>query len=288
MRFFLMIVALLPLLSACGNPVSEPNPTQPAGTHSHGGGHHGAITSLGTVQIAGNGFAVARHGVCEPGKEAAFVMTPLEAAEHPPISLWIEDPDGKQISAGATNEHTGGDLHFHARPKGNPARLAIQSEGETDVSYLDLRSKGAPTHDGIAAPLVNSKGDLEGWIELKLHDDKGDLELWISTDGEMKTPLDLPIASTLSILFQSHDKKLVQLRPRNTDQNEDEGGTANNRGGQTNYFIFPGDTGTDAKWLMGHSFRGIVSVAFERGGKPLQTDLFVLTPHTHGAQGHQH
>ena len=286
MRTSLLCFALLSILAACGD--SEPqSPAPQANAHSHASGHHGAITSLGTIQVDGVGFAVARHGVCETGKEAAFVITCLSADSSPALTLWVEDANGRQINTGAKSEATGDDLHFHSTPKGEPAQLVIKGENGHTVR-IDPHGAAGPIRDGIAAPLIDVRGKVAGWIELKLHDDKGDLELWLSADGRMATPLDLPIDSTLSLSFKSHDNKLVQLRARNTAQNEDEDGKSNNRDGQTNYFIFPGDTGSDADWLMGQTFRGVVAVAFTRNGEPLQTDLFRLTPHTHAAGGHQH
>ena len=85
-----------------------------------------------------------------------------------------------------------------------------------------------------------------------------------------------------------HDKgKSVTLKVRNTDKNEDEDGVANNRDGMTNYFIFPGDTGADASWLMGKAFKAEVSVSFAKGPAKYSTKKFTLMPHTH-AEGHEH
>ena len=69
---------------------------------------------------------------------------------------------------------------------------------------------------------------------------------------------------------------------RNTDKNEDEEGVPNMRGGATNYFIFPGESGQDPEWLVGEtvtSWRGTVIATFEVGGKAYTSEPFVLVPH---------
>ena len=83
------------------------------------------------------------------------------------------------------------------------------------------------------------------------------------------------------------DRK-VELAVRNTGDNEDEDGPPTNRGGKTNYFIFPGDTGADAAWLMGADFESKVVVSFEVDGVTYTSDEFLLRPHTHGAGDHDH
>ena len=98
---------------------------------------------------------------------------------------------------------------------------------------------------------------------------------------ELKEELGIDVAKAClaPLTFASHEGKTVELRVRNGDQNEDEDGTPNMRGGRTNYFIFPGESGQDPTWLMGEKWRGVVSVSFEADGKPQQSDPFVLVPH---------
>jgi hypothetical protein len=59
------------------------------------------------------------------------------------------------------------------------------------------------------------------------------------------------------------------------------------RGGVTNYFIFPGDSGQDQSWLMGKDFKSSVTVSFTAHGKNYTSEVFTLIPHTH-ADGHAH
>ena len=51
-------------------------------------------------------------------------------------------------------------------------------------------------------------------------------------------------------------------------------------GGRTNYFIFPGESGTDASWLCGEKWRGIAQVSFASGGRMFASEPFVLVPHS--------
>ena len=60
------------------------------------------------------------------------------------------------------------------------------------------------------------------------------------------------------------------------------------RDGKTNYFIFPGDTGTDASWLTGTNFKSSVTVTVPEAGGPLTAAAFTLVPHSHGPDGHKH
>ena len=142
-------------------------------------------------------------------------------------------------------------------------------------------------HDGVLAILKDGDGTAVGYVEMKLHDDKGDLELWLGTDEKMEKPFELPLDLVILAKMLDKDGKTVELRVRNQDENEDENGKGNIREGKTNYFIFPGDTGTDAAWLMGSDFRSMCVISFESGGKKYASQGFALVPHTHGG-GHDH
>ena len=80
----------------------------------------------------------------------------------------------------------------------------------------------------------------------------------------------------------------MTLTARDQDKNPDEDGAPNMRDGKTNYFIFPGDSGQDPKWLMGKAFKGRVKVTFTHDGASYASTEFDLIPHTHGAGGHGH
>ena len=85
----------------------------------------------------------------------------------------------------------------------------------------------------------------------------------------------------MSVSFIDLENRQVQLAPRNRKLNEDEDGTPNVRDGKTHYFIFPGESGADASWLLGKKFQSLVVVALESEGVKLRSEEFVLKPHTH-------
>ena len=103
----------------------------------------------------------------------------------------------------------------------------------------------------------------------------------------MKQPLDLPLDAVIEVSFLDRDGRKVELRVRNREKNEDEDGNATVRSGRTNYFVFPGTSGTDASWLEGASFRSHVSVSVPMESGKLSSATFLLLPHAHG-HGHKH
>jgi len=84
-----------------------------------------------------------------------------------------------------------------------------------------------------------------------------------------------------AVRFAELGNQAVQLQVRNTTTNEDEDGKANIRGNKTHYFIFPGDTGVDASFLVGKEFSSDVFVSFLVGGEAFTSSTFTLKPHTH-------
>lgn len=81
--------------------------------------------------------------------------------------------------------------------------------------------------------------------------------------------------------FPTHGSRSVQLKVRNHDKNEDEGGKPNMRDGKTNYFIFPGESGQDPSWLKGEKFRSTTIVTFTSADKAYRAPPFILVPHSH-------
>ena len=146
-------------------------------------------------------------------------------------------------------------------------------------SHGDGETHSHTPHGGIISSVTNSK-EFAGYIEIKLHDDKGDLELWM-TDLETNAPFDIPLDSDITVTFTDMDNKSVVLNVRNTVNNEDEDGNGNIRHGKTNYFIFPGDSGESADFLVGHDFSSTAVVSFTVGEDSFKTASFVLVPHTH-------
>lgn len=136
------------------------------------------------------------------------------------------------------------------------------------------------SHHGIVVPLFSAQQPI-GFAEIKLHDDKGDLELWLTKDKTGSSPFDLPLNSEIAVSFEQLDTQSVALRIRNIDKNEDEDGKGNIRNKKTNYFIFPGETGADATFLIGKGFSTETIISFVVDGVTYTTNTFKLQPHTH-------
>jgi hypothetical protein len=135
-------------------------------------------------------------------------------------------------------------------------------------------------NSGFLFPAFDGEGKQTGTIEIKLHDDAGDLEVWLKKGGYEGEPWRLPLDTTLTLDFPA-ESKTVTLVVRDTERNEDESGESTIFEGATNYFIFPGETGTDASWLMGADFAAKVELSFAGA----TTGSFVLRPHVHRKDG---
>ena len=182
----------------------------------------------------------------------------------------IEEQSKKNKEEQQDHGHDHGDGHDHSHGAGH----------DHDHGDDNAHDHEETPHHGIIAPIWTGRNNV-GFAELKLHDDKGDLELWLTTDKEGKKPFDLPKDSMITITFPELNDKVVKLKIRNGDKNEDEDGKENIRGDKTNYFIFPGDTGADASFLVGKGFASKVVIFFTDPDTKYVTDEFELKPHTH-------
>ena len=199
-----------------------------------------------------------------------------------PSAAWLANPDGEKLCDPVASEDHNQHWHFTLCPL-MPVKKSkfFLKVGEEEAS-IDFAAKNLPCNDGILTVLKAADGGKGGFLELKLHDDAGDLELWLyssALDGKKPKPFDVPKETVMHLTFPSHDNKSVTLSIRNGENNEDEEGTPNMRGDGTNYFIFPGESGQEPEWLMGEKWRGVVTVAFDVGGKKYGCDPFVLVPH---------
>ena len=140
--------------------------------------------------------------------------------------------------------------------------------------------EGEGPNGGYLHPL-KAKGEEIGQIEIKLHDDAGDLEVWLTLGQTGDATLDLPLDTIVQIDFPEMEGRTVELKVRNTEKNEDENGASTIRDGKTNYFIFPGESGSDAAWLMGKDFSTPISVTISTGETSYQAGPFDLKPHVH-------
>ena len=129
---------------------------------------------------------------------------------------------------------------------------------------------------GFLFPVFDVDGKQNATVEIKLHDDAGDLEVWLKKGGYDGEALLLPTATVLTLEFPTLDRN-VTLAVRDHERNEDESGNSTVLEAKTNYFVFPGETGVDATWLMGAEFAAKVELSFTNA----TTGSFVLRPHIH-------
>jgi len=135
-------------------------------------------------------------------------------------------------------------------------------------------------NEGYLFPLYAADGEQAGRVEIKLHDDAGDLEIWI-TRGAAGEPWGLPLDTVAALEFEALGRSL-SLAVRDAEENADEDGVSQIRDGLTHYFVYPGETGEDASWLMGEDFAARALLAFEtETGAAVGTESFILRPHVH-------
>ena len=281
------------LLAACGAEQTTSTAPEPD-AHSHDQGAHG-----GAIVVLGDHFAHVEglHAMADSAADIWVTdgnMKPLDVDKAPVLNL-VTDEGSVRVTATKKGD---GWRFVHESLAGHPekARLTLVIGGKTYTPDLphghahddhDHAAHGA--HDGTLAAFMAVDGSVAGRLELKLHDDKGDLELWLMKGEEGEEPFDLPLDAKLLVGFAKGPTKSVTLMVRNTDRNEDEDDVANNRNGKTNYFIFPGDTGADATFLMGAEYSNEVTVTFTKDGAAYATEVFTLKPHTpHAGHGHAH
>lgn len=133
---------------------------------------------------------------------------------------------------------------------------------------------------GFLFPVFDVDGKQNATVEIKLHDDAGDLEVWLKKGGYDGEALLLPTATILTLDFPALDRN-VTLAVKDHERNEDESGNSTVVEAKTNYFVFPGETGVDATWLIGADFAAKVELSFTNA----TTGSFVLRPHIHREKG---
>ena len=131
-------------------------------------------------------------------------------------------------------------------------------------------------NSGFLQPVFNAAGEQIGTAEIKLHDDAGNLEVWLTQGGYGGDPWRVGVDTTLAMTFPDLERE-VTLAVRDQERNEDESGNVTILDGATNYFIFPGETGIDASWMMGPEFAARAELQIDES----TTGPFVLRPHVH-------
>lgn len=267
--------------------------------HAHeeeeGGGHsHGTVEHALGKQSAGDfHFTAAQMDDISPGSENVFIVN-FEGNEPASVRLWVGDESASR-SIKALAEKDGLEFHAHVESPetiGPEDHFWIEIEAAdgsvTKSSFALAEGTVLPPrgpHTGLVVPLKGTDGST-AYAELKLHDDKGDLEIWLARDAAITEPLDINLDSVIAVAFPELDKN-TELRVRNREKNEDEDGNPNIRGGLTHYFIFPGETGADASWLVGE-FRSQAVIRFTDGALGYESEPFTLVPHAHGEGEHHH
>lgn len=219
------------------------------------------------------------------GKGPASDKGPAAGSQADPVAPAPAGQGGPSGEEGMRHAHEGEAPHGH---DGDPGHSHEGDEiGPPPMDVGPVVRHGP--HDGVVARLSRVDEPDFGFLELKLHDDKGDLELWLARDRDITLPFDLPLAAEIMVEFLDRKGRRVTLRVRDKTSNPDEDGKSNVRKGRTNYFIFPGETGEDARWLRGVDFESSVRVLFVHDTVAYVSDDFELRPHgLSGDHGHAH
>ena len=296
--FIVCLLLAAALVAGCGeDKQTEPTKSGDAAVdmhgHSHGdGAHGGALVDLG----AHEGHI---EVVCDHAQKSVTIyvldpdMNPAPADKPPVLNLKTESGH-EQLTAEpvrASDKTAWLFRHDELQHENVTGRFRIAYNGKTylpDFEHSHGEHHAHGPHDGMVAAFRHKDGTAVGFLELKLHDDKGDLELWLARDETITQHYDIPLDSKITVTFEDKGNRSVTLQVRNKEENEDEDGNPNMRRGKTNYFIFPGDTGADASWLMGLDFHSHVVVKFTENGEEHISDEFELIPHSHGGPGHSH
>lgn len=242
------------------------------------------------MTLGGATFMIDRDGQIEAGKTTEFGIGHVGKSAVVPTAAWLANPDGSKLCEPVKGEGHDDHWHFNVCSMYPVKRSQFVLQVGEEEAVVDFFRGAAPTNDGILSVFkVADAPEWRGFLELKQHGDAGDLELWLYTSAGNHTawqshtgkavPFDVPKETVLLLTFPSHEGRTIKLSVRNGDKNEDEDGKPNMRDTGTNYFIFPGESGQDSKWLKGEEWRGIVTVAFEVGSKSFSCDPFVLVPH---------
>lgn len=283
----ILLLLFIPFLAACGDHNHNHGPKDLAsGGHAHE--HHGLPVTLHVERDATKLWGHLNAVVADLGKSPATLAS--DATNLAALAAALEP----LATAAPDRDRAAGMLANLARAAGQLAHMADEGEDTRDglarfLSVLELARRLDPASSakpidptyiagpsgGVLAELRDAAGARVGWAEVKLHSDAGDIELWISRDIRISQPLPVPVA-TIAKLEVLASGRTIELRARDSETNKDERGRATVVDARTHYLVFPGETGTDASWLMGDDFRSPARLTVEG----ISSD-FELIPHAH-------
>ena len=283
----ILLLLFIPFLAACGDHNHNHGPKDLASSgHAHE--HHGLPVTLHVERDATKLWGHLNAVVADLGKSPATLAS--DATNLAALAAALEP----LATAAPDRDRAAGMLANLARAAGQLAHMADEGEDTRDglarfLSVLELARRLDPASSarpidptyiagpsgGVLAELRDAAGARVGWAEVKLHSDAGDIELWISRDIRISQPLPVPVA-TIAKLEVLASGRTIELRARDSETNKDERGRATVVDARTHYLVFPGETGTDASWLMGDDFRSPARLTVEG----ISSD-FELIPHAH-------
>ena len=203
------------------------------------------------------------------GRAVTSTSIPSNAAKPEEVGLILSDLENLISEMGAENQH---DTSLENLILGLHPVIAKLIEA---AGMPHIHANEGP-NGGFLFPVFDVDGKQNATVEIKLHDDAGDLEVWLKKGGYDGEALLLPTATILTLDFPALDRN-VTLAVKDHERNEDESGNSTVVEAKTNYFVFPGETGVDATWLMGAEFAAKVELSFTNA----TTGSFVLRPHIH-------
>ena len=235
------------------------------------------LVSLESLASAPN-FAVHRTSAVVAGERCVFGVE-LVSHSHgdgfaeAPTLAWLEDESGKRLAEAAPVTVGEDRWTLELCPTGGtPHAFVVEAGGAK--GRVPLYAGAAPRHGGVLTAVVVADAPC-GFLEACLDGATGALEMYL-------TDLDhAPLRVAQNAFFAVKVPKFgraVKLGLREPTENRDGSGTVTMVDGRTNYFVFPGTTGSDASWLTGLDWRASVEVRARADGRVIEAKPFVLVP----------
>lgn len=141
---FLSLLAASFLFAACGKeehvPTSGDGHAKDAGQAEGNGGGHGAMVSLGSIQLGGVAVEVEQEGTVEAGKEVGVELAFAKDKPAPgTVRAWV----GVESAAGSMKSKLGSGDHMHGHlevpsPLPEGSKFWFEVEGAAGVSKASI------------------------------------------------------------------------------------------------------------------------------------------------------